>query len=191
MANEDSFHELAIRLTNRDDEAAQEVVARFLNRLVGFARRQLSSQLQQKVDPEDVAQSALKSYFFRQQDGRLKPADWDELWRVLAVITLRKCRRQAEYFGAQVRQVSKEIASDDFAPAGREPTPQEAFHLSELVQELLATFEPAEREMLSLRLQGYQIQEIAEQAGRTERTVNRVLQRARLRLQRILGEDDA
>jgi DNA-directed RNA polymerase specialized sigma24 family protein len=48
-----------------------------------------------------------------------------------------------------------------------------------------------EREVVTLRLQGYSVPEIAGRVGRTERTVERALERARYHLERLHGEEDA
>ena len=54
------------RLRSGEDEAAREVFVRFAARLAGLARRHLDVRLAVKVDPEDVVQSAYKSFFVRQ-----------------------------------------------------------------------------------------------------------------------------
>ena len=50
------------RLRAGDNAAAAEVFRRFANRLIGLARTHLDARVRQKVDPEDVMQSALKSF---------------------------------------------------------------------------------------------------------------------------------
>jgi len=61
----------------------------------------------------------------------------------------------------------------------REPTPLEAMIFSETVEELLRPLNSRDRTIAMLALEGYTRQEIAEQAGCTERTVYRVLARLR------------
>ena len=57
------------RLRAGDDEAAREVFDRFARRLVGLARRRFDRRLAHRVDPEDVVQSAFKSFFVRHREG--------------------------------------------------------------------------------------------------------------------------
>jgi RNA polymerase sigma-70 factor (ECF subfamily) len=81
MAAHDSFTELMTRLRAGED-AATEVFERYAQRLHGLARRHLDTVLKRKVDPEDVVQSAYKSFFFRYGDGTLEVRDWDNLMSV-------------------------------------------------------------------------------------------------------------
>ena len=45
-----------------------------------------------------------------------------------------------------------------------------------------ARFRPADREVIHLRMLGYEVTEIADRTGRSLRTIERVLQKARTRL---------
>src|SRR5262245_58030558 len=109
MPNDSSFPDLMNRLRSGEDEAARDVFARFASRLVGLARRHLDGRLAVKVDPEDVVQSAYKSFFIRQRDGTLEIGNWDGLWGVLTMITIRKCADRAAYYRAGKRDVSREL----------------------------------------------------------------------------------
>jgi RNA polymerase sigma-70 factor (ECF subfamily) len=155
--------------------------------------------VRQKVDPEDVAQSVFRSFFARQADGQFVLEDWDGLWGLLTRITLRKCHRQCERFTAGRRDVRREVSAPSPAAGcgvaweaiAREPTPSDAAMLTELVDALMRPLDERERRILELRLQGYAVPEIGEAVGRTERTVHRVLERVRQRLERMDAEDVA
>ena len=194
MAQHDSFPELMDRLRSGEDEAAREVFIRFAARLVGLARRHLDGRLAVKVDPEDVVQSAYKSFFIRQRDGTLEVGNWDGLWGVLTMITLRKCADRAAFYHAGKRDVAREIAgnTDDGPGAAaeialdREPRPDEAAALAETVEALfVAVDDPDERAILELSLQGFTATEISERLGRAERSVRRLRERIRKRLERM------
>src|ERR1700748_3037339 len=142
MSANDSFAALMVRLQSGEDAAAREVFVRFAARLAGLARSHLDARLAVKVDPEDVVQSAYKSFFLRQRDGQLDVGTWDGLWGVLTMITLRKCADRAAYYRAEKRDVTREAnggSPDDSAPAvldlalDREPLPDEAAALAETV----------------------------------------------------------
>ena len=176
---------------NLDDAAAREVFQRYAARLVQLARVRLDRQTRQKVDPEDVVQSVFRSFFTRQAEGRFDLASWDDLWSLLVVITIRKCRRQAVALRAGRRDVRRELHASQLPEpeqgyleaAGSEPTPEEVVSLVETVERLLSGASEVERQILLLRLQGYTPPEISREVGSiSERKVYRVLAQARKRL---------
>jgi RNA polymerase sigma-70 factor (ECF subfamily) len=198
MSVSDSFAGLMGRLRSGEDAAAREVFVRFAARLAGLARSHLDARLAVKVDPEDVVQSAYKSFFLRQRDGRLDVGTWDGLWGVLTMITLRKCADRAAYYRAGKRDVAREVsggAPDDGAPAvidlalDREPRPDEAAALAETVDALFRSLaDRDERAILELSLQGYTAAEIGDRLGRAERSVRRLRERVRKRLERMQAD---
>ena len=100
-SNEDRFlRRLLERLRSDEDAAARDVFQRFARRLVALTRRQFEPRLAHRVDPEDVVQSAFKSFFVRHREGKLQVGDWDNLWGLLTLITLRKCADRVEYLRA-------------------------------------------------------------------------------------------
>jgi RNA polymerase sigma-70 factor, ECF subfamily len=157
---------------------------RFTRRLIGLARRQLADRLQHKVDPEDIVQSVYKSFLLRYGVGGLEK-DSEGLWALLARITLRKCADRARYHDAGCRDAGREVAGDEpwQEAVSREPTPDEAAALAETVERLLAGLDGDERPIVELTLQGYATQEISEQLGRAERSVRRLRERVRRRLE--------
>lgn len=198
MAATDSFTELMARLRAGDQAAAREVFQRFVGKLIHLARGQFDSVLRHKVDPEDVVQSAYKSFFLRYDAGKLEVRDWGNLWGLLTMITLRKCLDRVEYYRAECRDVQREAAAQpdaaETAPwweaVAREPTPDEAAILVETVEQLLRDLDAEERPILEMSLQGYTTQEITEQLGLAERSVRRLRERIRKRLERLQLTDD-
>jgi RNA polymerase sigma-70 factor (ECF subfamily) len=197
MSPTDSFAALMGRLRSGEDEAAREVFVRFATRLAGLARKHLDARLAVKVDPEDVVQSAYKSFFIRQRDGELDVGTWDGLWGILTLITLRKCADRAAYYGAAKRNVARETAgggTDSAYPLigralDRDPRPDEAALLSETVEALFRLIDDAdERAILEFSLQGYTAVEISERLGRAERSVRRLRERVRKRLERMQAD---
>src|SRR3954466_2773185 len=108
MSDVESFARLMARLRSGEDAAAREVFERFAGRLVALSRGRLSRLLARKVDPEDVVQSAFKSFFVRHRAGKLDVGDGDGLWNLLTLITLRKVADRAEYFQAERRDAARE-----------------------------------------------------------------------------------
>jgi RNA polymerase sigma factor (sigma-70 family) len=189
-ATTDSFPDFLARLRAQDGTAARDLFERFARALVGMARGRFAPGLRHKVDPEDVVQSAYKSFFARYGDGNLEVGGWNGLWGLLTLITLRKCAERVEYLRAACRDVGREAntnAGPDGAvwpdPAGREPTPYEAALLTETVDRLLDSMDESERPVIELSLQGFSTLEISEQLNRSERTVRRIRERVRRRLE--------
>jgi len=190
-----SFAEFLARLRRRDDTAAEELFGRFTHQLIALALRHIDTGLRHKVDPEDVVQSAYKSFFFRYGAGNLEVVNWDSLWGLLTLITVRKCAERAAYHRAERRDAAREVSpprGDEPAPwlepLGREPTPLEAAVLSETIERLLASLDEEERPILELSLQGSTTREISERLGRAERTVRLIREGIRHRLERMQRE---
>jgi RNA polymerase sigma factor (sigma-70 family) len=189
MATKDTFAALMARLRSGEDTAAREVFEKFAGRLIGLARGQFNQLLARKVDPEDVVQSAYKSFFVRHRAGKLEVGDWEGLWHMLTLITLRKCADRAQYFRARRRDAAREAGGNQpdgwLAALDREPSPEEAVILAETVENLFRDITAHERPVLELSLQGYTVPEICERLDRAERTVRRLRERLRKRLERL------
>jgi RNA polymerase sigma-70 factor (ECF subfamily) len=195
MGHADSFADFLAKLHGNDDDAARQLFARFTHQLIGYALRHIEGGLRHKVDPEDVVQSAYKSFFVRYGGGNVELANWNSLWGLLTLITMRKCAERAAYHRAERRDAAREVSAppgDEAAPwlepLGREPTPLEAAVLTETVHQLLDGLDEDERPVLELSLQGCTTREISEQLGRAERTVRLLREGVRNRLERMQQE---
>jgi RNA polymerase sigma factor (sigma-70 family) len=179
---DDSFAALMERLRSGEDEAANAVFERYTRQLVALARRRLDERFAGKVDPEDLVQSAYKSFFVRQLTGQLDLGNWKSLWGLLAIITLRKVADRTAYYQADKRDAGREVGWQ--SSIDREPSPDEAVLLTEIVEALFRDLDADERPILELSLQGLTAPEISEQLGRAERSVRRLRERVRKRLER-------
>ena len=191
MENEASFADLMAKLRKGDPAAAERIFRTFARRLVGLARTRLTRDVRAKADPEDVVQSVFRSFFTRQAEGQFEVAGWNDLWSLLAVITLRKSGHKVEHFRAACRDVTREFipppaddSAADWETLGREPTPDEAAMLLETIENLMRTLDERGRRVLELSLQGHKVQEMSEQLGCTERTIERSLAGIRQRLEK-------
>ena len=193
MADVDAFTRLMARLRSGEDAAAREVFDRFAGRLVALARGRFNRLLARKVDPEDVVQSAFKSFFVRHREGKLEVGDCGGLWNLLTLITLRKCADRAEYHLADRRDAAREATGSAVGDGpdawlvalDREPRPEEAAILAETVEHLFRDLSAHERPILELSLQGYTTPEISIRLGRAERSVRRLREQIRKRLERL------
>ena len=196
MDSSASLSELVRRLRAGDDALAGEMFQRYARRLIGLARSHLDSHLRQKVDPEDVVQSVYKSFFRRLEAAQLEVLTWDNLWYLLTVMTLRKCATQAEFLHAARRDARREIPISPADQDGswrqivdREPGPEEAALLTETVEKTLRDFDAEDQAVIVMTLQGYNVREISLQLKRADRSVRRLRERARKRLEEMLAQD--
>jgi RNA polymerase sigma-70 factor (ECF subfamily) len=190
MAN-DSWGDLVARWREGDQQAATELFRRYANRLIALARSRLSTKVAQRVDPEDVVQSAYRSFFAGTREGRYDLERGGDLWRLLVEITLHKLYGQVRYHSRSKRAVGREqgLGSDEkflqmhAHVTTHEPSPVEALSLVDQLQQLMRRLLPQHRRMLELRLQGCNVDEIADATDSGERTVRRVLDRVKVLLE--------
>jgi RNA polymerase sigma factor (sigma-70 family) len=178
------------RYRQGDEQAAEELFARYVDRLTRLARSRLSPKLAVRTDPEDVVLSAYRSFFIGAREGRFSLQRSGDLWRLLVSITLHKFFRQARRHRADARSVDAESPLPDDQLFGREPSPEEVVGVADLLQTVLARLDPIARRVLELRLQEEPLARIAMQTGRSERTIRRVLAEIRTSLARELQRDD-
>lgn len=187
MTAESSFTNLMGRLQAGDADAAGLVFERFAHRLLALARGHLDGRTRRLVDPEDVLQSVFRSFFARHADGQFELIDWNGLWAMLVVLTLRKCGRKVRHLRAARRDVRREDAAE-WESLADGPTPDEAAALCDLLDALRQRCGAEDWPLVALCLHGHTHAEVADRAGCTERTVRRVVARARQRLQRLCGD---
>lgn len=188
---EERSAELVARWRGGDEEAAGELVHRYTERLLALARSRLSRKLTRHLDPEDVVQSAYRSFFVGTRDGRYVLERNGDLWRLLVAITLHKLHHQIARHTAEKRTVARETslptdaALEALAAAQleREPSPLEEAALADELALVLRGLEPRQRRMVELRLQGYSLEEIATTTERCERTVRRILEQVKQQLE--------
>jgi RNA polymerase sigma factor (sigma-70 family) len=168
------------RFRSGDDRAAEALFARYFERLTLLARSRLSPRLARRTDPEDIVMSVYRSFFVGTRTGRFTLHRGGDLWRLLASITKHKLFRQARHQTADRRSVDVELPLDS-ADIARclalhgEPTPEDAVALADELEWAISRLSVFGRRVLELRLQGAQLSEIAQDAGRSERTVRRTL----------------
>jgi RNA polymerase sigma-70 factor (ECF subfamily) len=179
-----------------DQQAAAELFRRYADRLIALARTRLSAKLALRVDPEDVVQSAYRSFFADTRDDRYDLQRGGDLWQLLVTITLHKLQHQVRRHLTDKRAMQREqnFGSEDslvgipMKALANEPTPLDALALADLLEQVMHVLEPRERRMLELRLQGYNLEEIAAETQRSRRSVRRVLEEVKQQLERWSSE---
>jgi RNA polymerase sigma-70 factor (ECF subfamily) len=194
---DETSRNLMLRVQAGDQQAAGELFRRYADRLTALARSRLSVQLAARVDPEDVVQSVYRSFFSGARQGDYQLERGGDLWRLLVAITLHKVQNQVIHHTAAKRsvRVERSCSSDDTllgnsAPfLARDPSPLAAVALVDEVEQLMRQLEPHQRCILELRLQGYNLYEIAAQTERSLSTVCRVLDRVKQLLEQRSDAD--
>lgn len=179
-----------------DQQAAEELFRRYSDRLIALARTRLSAKVRSRIDPEDVVQSAYRSFFAGEENGRYAIDRGGDVWLLLVAITLHKLHDQVRRHTAGKRSVDREqnfgseISLLGLRPdlRSRQPSPVEALSLVEEVEQLMRALGPLERQMVELRLQGGNLRDIATATGRSVPTVRRVLDRVKDQLRQTHGD---
>jgi RNA polymerase sigma factor (sigma-70 family) len=182
MHDEGSVTQLLARLRAGDPAASEDATARLWARYFGalmrLARARLPQAARRAADEEDIALSALDSFCRREAAGQFRPEDRDDLWRVLAMITLRKVLDAIQH-----ERRAKRGAGRTGEPAGaldelltHEPSPEMAAQMADQVQHLIARLgDDVLRRLALLKVQGHTEEEIAAELGVSPRTVRRKL----------------
>ena len=101
----------------------------------------MSRRFRRLEDPEDVVQSAFRTFFRRNARGEFHFDSSADLWRLLATITRRKILKHVERLGAGKRDPGREVHAEGDELSGREPTPEEAALAADLMEKALADFD--------------------------------------------------
>ena len=165
-----------------DQTAATAVFERHAPGLLVAARRRLSTVLNSRVDADDIVQSTFKSFFRRASKGGYVAPKSGDLFNLLIVIAMRKVNARADYHLAASRDIrrtsSTSIQDQNNLPGGDMAVSELLMTIAELFEE----FNELQRTIITLRLEGYSVLEIADKCDRSKRTVERELQAFRVRL---------
>ncbi len=180
----DSVTDWLHQLASDDESSAQEKLwNRYFEQLSRIARSRLSGAPSQAADEEDVALSALNSFFSGARAGRFPDLqDRTGLWPLLLTITSRKAVNQVKHQQAQKRTKKAEQYVPDLALlTSKAPTPEFAVEMAEQTQGLLDQLEEDQLRVIAvMKLEGHTNAEIAEHLGIAVRSVARKLVRIRI-----------
>jgi RNA polymerase sigma-70 factor (ECF subfamily) len=164
-----------------------------------LADKHLVPGIRRRVGPDTIAQSACLSFLRHAQAGAYTFEDSESLWRLLCAITLTKVNEHVRFHRRAKRSIEREQplkppGLDDGShksldPADPRISPIEAVAFEEQFEQIMSQFEPEERQLVDLKLQQLTNEETAELMGCSERTVRRLLQRVKSRLQSNLSPD--
>jgi RNA polymerase sigma factor (sigma-70 family) len=174
------------RFQNGDSRAAAALHDRYSARMRGLAKVRLDPALATRVDVEDIVQSALASFFRAVSKGVYQVPPSGELWQLLAAITRHKLNHARMRHLAAKRDVRRTVAAMEALDQSACVADQLAIELRLTIDEVVADYTEIERRIVELRIEGYEVEQIAERAARSRRTVERVLHGFREDLKRAL-----
>jgi len=170
-----------------DEGAATELFERYYQRLVELIRRQSGWRLKQAEGSMDVAQSVLRTFFDQVRNDRVAVGPDENLWPLLATITLNKVRNRGKFWQRARRDPSRvQPLEGGPDPLETGPSPDDAAALADLVERLLAPFSERRRRIIELILTGQPVNQIAAEVGISERTVFNTRQAAAKILEQVL-----
>lgn len=189
LAHPHSDGSLLQDLKNGRPEAANELYHKYADRIRALARTKLSRGVACRLDADDIVQSVFRRFFHAARSGRYQLPSGEELWDLLLVITLNRLRSAEQHHRAGKRDLRQTVAWSAVVAAEPEGGRDEGLDavLSMAVDEALHKLPDHYREVVRLRMDGYEVAEIAGLTNRSKRTVERVLQEARLKLRALLN----
>jgi RNA polymerase sigma-70 factor, ECF subfamily len=169
-----------------NSDAAGEVYSRHSPRLLAVARQRLSTVLSARLDAEDIVQSTFKSFFRRASTGGYVAPESGDLFNLLIVIAMRKVNARADYHLAANRDARRTVSPESMEI----PDSCDEQRLSDLcltIEEVFSHMTTIQQQIVSLRLEGYSVEEISQECKRSKRTVERELQSFRQELGKLLA----
>ena len=177
------------RAQNADSQAVEVIWDTYFEKLVSYARKQMAAMPRRATDEEDVALNAMNSFFDGVRHNRFLPRDRDELWKLLATITVRKATVELRKHHAQKRGGGAVRGESVFGGGSNESSnwgitevmdagnlPAMSMQLTATCTEMLEQLEDDSlRSIARMRLEGYSNEEIGNQLSISSATVKRRL----------------
>ncbi len=190
MSNIDSVTQWINKLKDGHQDGAQNLWARYIERLIRLANEKLAHAPRRMADEEDVAICAFEAFLRGVEAGRFSQLDdRNDLWQILVMLSERRAVDQIRVElterrgGGHVRgdsalgTVSTSGAADGFDQlAAAEPAPDFAVQASEELRRLLRQLDDDELQRVAVaKMEAYTNAEIAEQLGKSVSSIERKL----------------
>lgn len=186
---EPSDSSLLRRVQDGNQDAATQLYFRYAERLRQLVRSETSAALARREDADDILQSIFTSFFRGVGQGYYDVPAGDELWKLFLVIALNKICAKGTYHRAAKRDVRATVGGEflaRYSGYAADPAQPDVVFLKLVIEEALEQLPPLPRQMVVLRIEGFEVGEIATRTQRSKRTVERVLQDFRRQLTAIL-----
>jgi RNA polymerase sigma factor (sigma-70 family) len=176
-----------------DTAAAATFWERFVPRLLGVARRTLAQHPCLNGLADDVVQSVFGSFFRRMQARQFTFDGRDDVWNLLAVMTVRKARKTIRREIAVKRGGGQVVNTPHASEPASSFEPVDPSQLGPefdlIAEEMLNGLSEEHRTVAVLRLMGHTNAEIAQHLDWTIRKVERKLQLIRLTWEREFAQE--
>ncbi|MEP3481060.1 MAG: protein kinase [Fuerstiella sp.] len=173
-----SISQLLTDAGDGDQSAAKALFERCFERLCRVIRGRIVTQLQQRIDAEDVVLSAYRSFFVGLEESHFQVEKSSDLWGLLVTIAMRKLARAKERHFAAKRDLRCEVSDGPHSLATGNFNQQHFLFTTVLADELrslLTTLSRRDRMIVENRLNGESIDYIANKVQCSTKTVQRVL----------------
>src|SRR4051794_22984913 len=154
---------LLARVREGSQAAASALHGRYAQRLLALARARTGADLAARVDAEDIVQSVFGSFFRGASQGFYDAPSGEEIWGLLLVIALNKLRAKGAHHRAAKRDVRRTVSTTaeegDLDPPATDEAAGSLLRL--VVAEVLERLPEGHREVVRLRIEGFEVAEIA------------------------------
>ena len=128
-------------------------------------------------------QSVFRTFFRRVAHGEYTVPEGSELWNLFLVIALNKIRKVGVRNHAARRNARRTVSVQEGDAGAVTADDTAALHSLRLtIDDVLVGLPDDMRQVVSLRMEGYEVAEIAKRTGRARRSVERMLQKFRTAL---------
>jgi RNA polymerase sigma-70 factor (ECF subfamily) len=184
-----SDHLLLRQFRSGEIDASTELYMKYAGRLIGLTMRKSGADLARQVDPEDIVQSVFRTFFRRVEDGQYDVPEGEDIWKLLLVIALNKIRAVATYHKAakrDIRRTEGNVPPEIYAAFSDNRDEVALTSLRMVIEEMMEDLLDVNRRIVMMRIEGFELAEIANEVRRSKRTVERVLQNFRGRLSQLI-----
>jgi RNA polymerase sigma factor (sigma-70 family) len=192
MRNETDISDLIARATAGDETAIRDFVSQFEQEVRIMVRGRLPKKLRTQFDSMDFVQTVWQSFF---ADLRNNPREFENVGHLRGFLAgvarnkvfeeHRRLTRTGKYALAReerlyIKRGGQVVERELVSP---EPTPSQAVQAMDRLAQLTAGCAPRDVQVITLRHEGMTFGEIAAATGLNERTVRRVIDDARARME--------
>ena len=190
MPDHNQEESLLRKFKQGDKQAANELIAKYFDRVRRAAERRLAQRSGRVSGPDDIAASVFESLWQRANENRFDDDDLatpDELWRLLSRMVQFKTDDHAKRATAKKRGAGNVRGESVFKNAadslpgidgqdGLSFTPDQILEFEEGYCELMNRLADEDlQKVVVMRMENYKVSEIANKFGKSERWVKRKL----------------
>jgi RNA polymerase sigma factor (sigma-70 family) len=188
LREENDLADFLQRIQTGDEEAARELLQKYEPEVRLVVRRQLPRLLRSRFDSLDFLQSVWGSFFRRMRDA---PTEFEDSRHLVAFLA-RAAKNKVidEYRRAASRKHDMHREEPLWGEGGRarevpdsHDSPSEVAEAHEALGRMRELVPEEKRSILELKAEGYSSKDIGERLGISERTVQRVLEELRRRME--------